>query len=378
MDKISDSVFTEVRADDVSESPSLLTVIFELTPKNWLGVDFSIQEIVKALLVFLNAHLSLNNSNQVAFVMSLPRALRFLHPTGDRQRSSEDELAADAASGTAGDTEGPAAAALVSTGMYRQFRLVDAAVLREFNAELQWLADQETHHGDDCARSTLAGALSMALAYTNRMQRFDQSVTTTTALALSSTTTLKDSAAHLLAHLAMELRILVVLANDAYQSNYIGIMNAIFAAQKMKVPVDVAKLGTPHLPYLQQAADATKGEFLHVGEPHAMVQTLATAYFVEPCLRLVVILPTNANVDYKASCFLTGKPVDVGYVCLLCLCIMGVVPDSGECPTCKSKFNEKLVARLRQGPSISRKKRKVDGDAEAKAAEPQATPQAAA
>lgn len=335
MDNIADSVFTETAApDEFVDNPSLLTVILELTPKSWasLASQAPLQEITKALVVFLNAHLSLNNTNQVAFLVSLNMGARFLHPAQ-----------------TASDSR----PSYVNPGMYRQFRLVDEAVFDALNGELQRLAVAPKD-----GRSSLAGALLMALTYTNRMQRVDQSISTTAALAISAAGQ-NGGNSNSAAAPAMDARVLVVTANDTYDNNYIGIMNTIFAAQKMKVAIDVAKLGQNSAPYLQQAADATNGVYLHVEQPQGMVQTLATAFFVEPLLRLLVILPTLANVDYKALCFLTGRAVDVGYVCSVCLCIMSIIPEGGVCPTCKSTFDEKYVARLRRGP-VLRKKRRVD------------------
>lgn len=339
MDNIADSVFTETAVtDELVDNPSLLTVILELTPKSWaaLASQAPLQEITKALVVFLNAHLSLNNSNQVAFLVSLHMGARFLHPAAAAP-GSDDHITS-----------------FVNAGMYRQFRLVDEAVFDALNRELQRLAAAPTEGG----RSTLAGALLMALTYTSRMQRVDQSITTTAALAVSAAGLSGGNGASAGVP-AMDARVLVVTANDTYDNNYIGIMNTIFAAQKMKVAIDVAKLGHRSAPYLQQAADATNGVYLHVAEPQGMVQTLATAFFVEPLLRLLVILPTLANVDYKALCFLTGRAVDVGYVCSVCLCIMSIIPDKGTCPTCQSTFDEKYVARLRRGP-VLRKKRRVE------------------
>lgn len=326
MDNIADRVFTETTSDPPADNPSLLTVILELTPKSIAALDASLQDIVKALVVFLNAHLSLNNSNQVAFLVSLHVGARFLHP-GVSDVETETRF--------------------VNPGMYHQFRLVDEAVFGALNKELERLALAAKND----ARSTLAGALLMAMTYTNRMLHVDQSGSAVQ-VAAAGTAGAQTTA-------AMGARVLVVSANESDDNNYMGIMNAIFAAQKMKVAIDVAKLGRRSAPYLEQAADATQGVYLHVADPRGMVQTLATAFFVEPLLRLVVILPTHGNVDYKASCFLTGRAVDVGYVCLVCLCIMSMLPDLGACPMCHSQFDEHHIARLRRGPLV-RKRRKME------------------
>lgn len=350
MDDISESVFTEVpTTEEVTDNPSLLTVIFELTPRSWYAIkdQITIQELTKSLLVLLNAHLALNNSNQVAFITSLPSGSKFLFP--NLENLFEDH-------------EATPESHLVSKEMYRQFRIVDETVIRELNAELSRIIEYPKNQ----SLSTLGGALLMALTYTNRMLHVDQSISTTTASAINSTTNkaLNSSSATGLTNTmpttSMDSRLLIITANDTYDNNYIAIMNSIFAAQKMKVSIDVAKLGMQDSPYLQQAADATNGVYLHIREPQGLIQTLSTAFFIEPSIRSLVILPANSNVNYKASCFITGKAVDIGYVCSVCLCIMSLIPELGECPTCKSKFDEKFLKKLRRGPVIARKKRKVE------------------
>lgn len=363
MENIADSIYTEVPAqEELNDNPSLLNIILELTPRSWYAIShqITIQEITKSLLVFLNGHLSLNNSNQVAFILSLPLGSRFLHPNVDK--SYDEQVSNDVSNHPT----------LVNKGMYRHFRLVDETVLLELNIELKNLSESASKiDASSLATSTVAGALLMALTYTNRLLRLDQSISTTTASAINSTTNAVGGQgpaagggqSNMLAT-SMGARTLIITANDTYESNYIAIMNSIFAAQKMKVPIDVAKLGSDDSPYLQQAADATDGVYLHIKEPQGLMQVLSTAYFIDPALRSVIILPTNSNVNYKASCFITGKAVDIGYVCSVCLCIMSMIPDSGRCPTCKSKFDDRYLEKLRRGPVIARKKRKVENGTE--------------
>lgn len=370
MDSIADSIYTDLPApEELNDNPSLLTLIFELTPRSWYALrnQVTIQETVKTLLVFLNAHLSLNNSNQVCFILSLPFGSEILHPNVESLSEEQD------VDGT-GDKP-----TLVNKGMYRNFRLVDEMVMRKLNEALERMSKELGEKEKNS--STVAGALLRALTYTNRLLHVDQSISTTTASAINSTASTMNSlggsgnSGNALTT-SMHARVLIVTPNDTYESNYIAIMNSIFAAQKMKVPLDVAKLGGHQAPYLQQAADATNGVYLHIKEPQGLMQVLSTAYFLEPSLRSIVILPTNSNVNYKASCFITGKPVDIGFVCSVCLCIMSKVPELGQCPTCRSKFDERFLKKLLTGPTIARKKRKVENGAASTNGESTATPEA--
>lgn len=378
MDAISESVFVDVESGDVAvDDPSLLTVVVDLSPQGWYNVrdQITLQDAMKSLLVFLNAHLALNNANQVALVASTPRGSRFLYPNPEKKYDFDS-----------------GAPSLVNKDMYRQFRLVDEAVLEEVNLvveeEAKAMAAEKAAGKEDLpvVGSTLAGALSMVLTYTNRMLNLDQTISTTKDSAISSSTNAAalgrlaaggggssggsagsgsgsgSGGTGAVSHLtSMKSRVMVLTASDDNDVNYILTMNAIFAAQKMRLLIDVAKLGHRHSAYLQQAADTTNGIYLHIEHPQGLVQVLATAFFIEPSIRPLIILPTNANTNYKASCFITGKSVDMGYVCSVCLCIMSVIPADTKCPTCDSEFDQATVAQLRRGPVVApRKKRKTD------------------
>lgn len=366
MDYISEDNFNTVGASDTQvDDSSLLTIILDLVPEGWYNIkqNISIKEVVKALIVFLNAHLSLNNANQAAFIGSSHMGSRFLYPNPSK---SYDYLeVSEKQDATKGSSSG-----LVNLEMYRQFRLVDEAVLEEFDEELKEISDSVKFG----ASSKLSGAISLALTYTNRMQNLDQSISTTKASAISTTS--KSVSGNIskassssgigssttAGFSSVSSRILVVSPNQENNIDYISIMNTMFAAQKMKVPIDVVKFGPKdYSSYLQQASDATNGIYLHIENSQGLIQTLCTAFFVEPSIRPYVILPTNTNVNYRASCFITGKSIDLGYVCSVCLCIMSIIPDNGRCPTCNSEFDKKMLDRLRAGVVISfKKKRKLD------------------
>ncbi|EGV61560.1 transcription factor Tfb4 [Yamadazyma tenuis ATCC 10573] len=381
MDEISDNTFIEVHGSDVSnDDPSLLTIVLEVSPEGWFNIkdQTSIMDVVKSLLVFLNGHLSLNNSNQVAFVLSSPAGSKFLYP--DTSKTYEEIPLNVTSEETVENSNKSEELSFVTKGMYRQFRVVDETVLSGLS---QTMSDI-THAQDDkvTGSSRLSGALSLALSYTNRMMKLDQSISTTTASAISSAANIsnKESStagassgtnANSYGTSRMKSRILVVTPNDNEDIKYISLMKAIFGAQKMKVAIDIAKLGRKDSSYLQQAADATNGVYLHIEKPLGLIQVLCTAYFIEPSIRPLMILPTNSNVNYKASCFITGKSVEIGYVCSVCLCIMSEIPDRMSCPTCNSHFDEKLIAKLKRKPVV--KKRKLDnGSSESSTPAPEA------
>lgn len=357
MDEIADNTFTEIHTAELpNDDPSLLTLILELSPGGWFNIkdETTILDVVKSLLVFLNGHLSLNNANQVAFIISSPTGAKFLYPNPQKEM---DELRRPEEYEDSNEMGIPS---LVSKGMYRQFRIVDEGVLEEFNKSINELVDSDNTNNT----SKLAGAVSLALTYTNRMLNLDQSISTTTASAISSATkestgvNTNTSSSSYQGLTRIKSRVLIVTPNDNEDIKYISLMNGIFAAQKMKVPIDVAKLGKKDSSYLQQAADATNGIYLHIEKPVGFIQFLSTAYFIEPSIRSLIILPTNSNVNYRASCFITGKSVEIGYVCSVCLCIISEIPESMKCPTCNSQFDDKIIAKLKRKPVV--KKRKLE------------------
>jgi transcription initiation factor TFIIH subunit 3 len=120
---------------------------------------------------------------------------------------------------------------------------------------------------------------------------------------------------------------------------YVGLMNAVFAAQRLRVPVDVLRVGGARAPaFLQQACDATGGVFLSFEPPAArggagagaggkrndavamgLLQTLMMAYLPDATARASLVTPGSAEVDFRAACFCHGKVVDLGGVCSVCL-----------------------------------------------------------
>lgn len=360
MDAISDRVFTETSLESTTnDEPSLLTIILDISPRGWYSIkdSISLQDVAKSLLVFLNGHLSINNSNQVSFIVSLPQTSKFLYPHPSNQKTSTTD-------------------SKISPGMYRQFKNVNEVVLEELN---RFIKETSEISVVSTARrnSSITGAISMALTYTYRMSILDQSIQTTTASAINtSSINAKQSDASSSSTTAgivpststsIKSRILIVSANDGDDSiNYIPLMNCIFTAQKLKVSIDVAKLGFKNSSYLQQASDATNGVYLHIEDPQGIIQVLTTAFFIEPNLRPYVILPTNTQVNYKASCFITKRPVDVGFVCSVCLCIMSKIPEDEKCPACSSEFDKRSIYELTKDPQVvTRKKRKLDDSAKA-------------
>ncbi|CAY68643.1 TFIIH subunit [Komagataella phaffii] len=324
MDAIADRAFQE-KQHNVSqdETPSLLAVVIDTNPLEWTKLKgvICLKELCKSVLVLLNAHLSLNSGNRVAVLTSssLNSGPKFLYPDPNDKTYEKRE-------------------SLLSSDIHRQFKFVDQKIIQE----LQILLDNEPLNPENQElKGSIAGAMSMALSYINRLTNIEPESTGNT----------------------LRAKMLVISISDDSTQQYVPFMNCIFSAQKMKVSIDVCKMG-PDSSFLQQASDVTNGVYMLIKNVHGLIQYLTTALFIDPSLRPIMVLPTNSDLDFRASCFVTNKVIDIGYVCSVCLCIFSIIPRNNVCPTCQSKFDDAVVKKLRQKPIViplQKKKKLEDG-----------------
>ena len=73
------------------------------------------------------------------------------------------------------------------------------------------------------------------------------------------------------------------------------------------------------------------------GAVQALVQSLLQVFTADTETRKLLQLPKPAAVDFKASCFCHKRPIDMGYVCSVCLSIF--CQPCRECSTCSTKFS---------------------------------------
>ena len=129
-------------------------------------------------------------------------------------------------------------------------------------------------------------------------------------------------------------RILVLKASGDTPAQYIPIMNSIFSAQKMNIPVDTCMLGQFDSPFLQQAADLTTGCYLGPQEwPHdSLLQVLLTVFAADGETRNVLTRPVQRAVDFRAVCFCHQTLLHMAFVCPICLSLFCTF--SPVCSTC--------------------------------------------
>jgi len=317
--------------------PSLLNIVIDTNPRAWslLKDVLPLSKLTASLEVFVNAHLALNHSNQVTVIASHLHKAEFLYPPrtlGNEASSQDVEMSGgEQANGTAVKEQSQDDA-----NFYRPFAMVKAALDSSLTSLIE---STEPSTIRDTYSTSLAGALTLALTYTNKISvgLSEQNPS----LAHSSIPNETSSSSN---PTSLSARILVISVSSANASQYIPLMNTVFAAQRLRIPIDV--LSIPLGPagktgsvdgsasFLQQAADATSGVFLPLTHPHGILQTLFLAYLPSGASREMLLMPTMQGVDFRAACFCHQKTVDIGYVCSICLSIFCEPPADKECLTC--------------------------------------------
>ncbi|KAI8612282.1 TFIIH subunit Tfb4/p34 [Chytriomyces sp. MP71] len=241
---------------------------------------------VDQILVFVNAHLALRFDGRVAVVAA----------TG--QHGSRLILASDALSAHQGHAQPVDASG--TSGTYKQFKLCDDAITRSLKhlAALPPPSPKTSSSRHISAGAGVASAFSIALAYINRVKK---------------TATDPAAAAH------FQSRILVVSVSPDAPAEYIPIMNAIFAAKKEGVVVDVCRLLGNESLFLMQTAASTGGVFVSVTDLDNLITVLLHSFLPEPSIRTTLCLPGGGPVDFRASCFCHKQPCSIAFVCSVCL-----------------------------------------------------------
>ncbi|RHZ76478.1 hypothetical protein Glove_197g60 [Diversispora epigaea] len=298
MSSIKDSV--TVNEDDAN----LLVLIIDTNQMNWtkvankqaMGNCLTLQQILRQLLAFINAHLALKHDNEVAVIASHIGVSKFLYPIPTtRQKTRRSHGDSDQSS---------------NSNMYQRFRVIDDQVTSNMKALFE---NEALKSCPDKVSSMMAGALSLALCYINRITKSDE-----------------------IGHIKSRILIISVSPDSPYQ--YISIMNCIFSAQKLGIPIDVCKISeSDNSVFLQQASHITGGRYLRlsIDQSRGFLHFLMKTFLPDRFVRRHLCLPGDEKVDFGAACFCHKKTINIGYVCSVCLSIY--CQQLEECSTCRSK-----------------------------------------
>ncbi|ORX61762.1 transcription factor Tfb4, partial [Hesseltinella vesiculosa] len=296
------------------DDSNLLVLILDTNPFAWAqaakaSAPFTLDDALQQILVFINAHLALKYDNKVVVIASHAGHSKFLYP-----HPHEDMLAVPTTNGQSKR----------DANMYPHFQIVTDQIVKGLK---ELLSDTTITKEENYTMSMVTGAFSLALCYINRITKLDD-----------------------LNHIKPRICILSVSPDASKQ--YIPLMNCIFSAQKMAVPVDVCRIFGEDAAFLQQASSITGGIYCKADNPRALLQYLLFTFLPERYARNYLNLPSQDQVDYRAACFCHKNIVDVGFVCSVCLSIF--CSWTPVCSTCKTKFSFKPKAKPLSGRSTPR------------------------
>lgn len=295
--------------------PSLLTIILDTNPHAWahLSDTLPLSKAIANLLVFINAHLAINSANQVAVLASHTQQATWLYPTphapkakrrhaqnGNKERNGD----------VYGDVDMSDTPSMDDANKYRPFRNVETELLANLRALMSHTSESDLKSS---TTTLVAGALTTALAYIAKAN-----LKSAPQVGDAQMTDLATAADPPATRSSLTSRILVLSVSGDLASQYIPVMNAIFAAQRQRIAIDILKLAGDTI-FLQQACDATGGIYMKPSAPEGLLQYLMMAFLPDDTARKHLVLPSAGEVDFRAACFCHRRVVDIGYVCSVCL-----------------------------------------------------------
>jgi hypothetical protein len=123
-------------------------------------------------------------------------------------------------------------------------------------------------------------------------------------------------------------------------------MNAILAAHRIGVVIDSVLIGVKSSLFLSQAAIVTQGFSIGLGiRQRCMIQYLLS---IPPLpIRELIVVRRAAAVDYKTPAVNTGKLIDFGLMCPVCLSVYEKTEHSlSRCQICGAREGCKLASRM--------------------------------
>lgn len=411
MDSIAGTGLDVDRTAD-AHPPALLVIVLDTNPYAWneLAPHISLSKAVSELLIFINAHLAFNHSNRVAVLASHCQEAVWLYPSSPLTASDSSGKLAQGI-----DAGSPPS----DPNKYRPFALIEHELLHNLRLLLSRTTEADLLASP--TSTTLAGTLTLALSYISKTVPAGAHGSSAT---FNPDTIAQGSAAR--SSGGSNARVLIVSTSGDLAAQYIPLMNLIFAAQHLRIPLDILKLAGDTV-LLQQASYTTSGVFLtpasiptsasaeasngaavtEKSPPEvSLLPTLLFAFLPDPVTRAHLVPPTAVNVDFRAACFCHRRVVDIGYVCSICLSIFceegvatymreegqenvqatdGAVPgdgrmtskDSALCLTCGTRLSLRVLgggaAAADDRPRKKKKKKRREGELESGAGTPAPT-----
>ncbi|KAI4222992.1 MAG: hypothetical protein L6R36_005755 [Xanthoria steineri] len=351
---------------------SLLTIILDTHPTAWalLSPTLPFSTFLAHLLVFINAHLACNNSNQICLIAAHPHRAEFLYPSPSPSPSPSPAAGApnsEKENGHHPEQQQQPSEPISEANHYRPFLSLQQTLLASLAALL-------TSHSPPPPISpsiALSGALTLALTHHNRLASSLSSSSTTTTTTTNTPNPTSTSS-------ALNSRILLLSLTGSLSAQYIPLTNTIFACQRLQIPISVGKLAGDAA-FLEQASDSTRGTYLNIKHPRGMLQYLMMAFLSEPLSNgssgggggggggaggnngegsgggSILRHVGESGVDFRAACFCHRRVVERGWVCSVCLSIFCSPPSDAICLTCGTQLK---LGNYGQKPAVVARKKK--------------------
>ncbi|UYV67182.1 GTF2H3 [Cordylochernes scorpioides] len=306
-----------------AEKGNLLVVVIDLWPslklvKNQEGL---LLQCLEAIISFCSSHLLMNSLNRLVVIGCHTQNSGILYPI---PKLGEDNN--------------------THSGQFEKFNELDNTIRHQIQNLVLNRSDQRIY-----TEALLAGALTRALCYINRIKREDKNLGK-----LQKNSRILVSWFHVGVRMEFSNGVFQMITSSGDDvSQYLNFINSFYSAQKSSTTIDVCMLEND-CGLLRQGADITEGIYLRIPNTEALLQYLLWVFLPCPSSRKSLILPPSSHPSssyHSTVCFCHRIPIDVGYVCSVCFSIFCTF--SPICSTCQTTF--KFAA-------IKPKKKKVKQD----------------
>ncbi|WFD33728.1 RNA polymerase II transcription factor B subunit 4 [Malassezia cuniculi] len=287
-----------------SASPDFLVLVIDLNPFAWLKNSPSqdgaaafeaIKTTLTTTMVFLNAHTSMNHGNGLAVYGATNGTAELLYTTATYTEAAKIQKETD-------------------VNVCLPFEQVDDAVFIGVRRMLETSCAKDRNANNTVG---IVRALSLALCHINRMAETLQ-LGEHHGLASSTLDTngpMRRNDGSNPGSDTFRFRIQILSVTPDASTQYVPMMNCIFCAQKMGIPIDVCHLFGEDPVFLRQASHLTGGHYYNLKSLDGLLQVLMTVYLPSRSIRPLLMFPAEDDVDYRAACFCHRRVIDIGYIC---------------------------------------------------------------
>lgn len=314
----------------IPDTPDLLVVVVDANSALWGAVrpKLDFEEVVNALLIFVNAYLAIKPGNRIALIAATASGGKFLYPPPDLERLpgfraiiEKPDITEYASPEILNGNNANANYSNIRRDSYTLFKKIDSQVFDCLKRSVLESTTIEKVDGSSVNKEIdvemdIASTMSLALSYINRV-----------------TNEVEEG--------ALNSRILCLSISPDAPIQYVKMMNFMFAAQRINTKLDICTfsnlISKPSI-FLSQGCYVTGGISKTVTETKGLLQYFLHVFLPEIEIRGILELPLNEEVDFRAACFCHKKVVDIGFVCTICLSIF--CKKLPSCPTCSTLYTE--------------------------------------